>query len=142
MSVTYTQANSIISAKFVTDWATAGRTEDLILPNDSYTPPDPPIASYVTYNLVGLRGDPESIGLSGNRRFDRDNQMVVEIYTPLANGDSYTGNLLAQTVIDIFESKKENEIWYKTAFSKEVGNIDDKWFKYIVYIDYTFTEIK
>ncbi len=142
MSVTYTQANSIISAKFLTDWAAAGRTEKIVLPNEKYKPEDPPSANYLVYNLVGLTGDPESIGLAGNRRFDRDNQMVVEIYTPQGTGDSYTGNLLSQIVINIFEAKKEDGIWYKKAYAKAVGAISNKWYKYIVYIDYTFTEIK
>jgi hypothetical protein len=142
MSVNYIEAGSIISLKFSTDWAAAGRTEKVVTPNESYTPPDPYNLPWLQYDIVGLTGDPESIGKEGNRRFDRDNQLVVEVNTPIGDGNTYLSNTLIQTVLDIFEGKKENGIWYKNGYAREVGPIDDKWYRSLIFINITFTEIK
>lgn len=139
---TRTAARDIILTHFKTLWdAAAPTTTGVVVYYDDVAGvelPDTFVKVFVRHTLAGQR----TLAEAGSRRFERLGLVIVQIFTPAAEGQ-VDSDLLTQVVNDIFEGKKTtgSEVWFRNTQAVEVGR-DRAWFQVNVTAEFQYDAIK
>lgn len=143
MSMTYLQAANHLSEYFRDQWVANGRSQDLIAFEDrSFDTKDPAKDSYWV-SIANAEQDSEQASLadySGKACFERTNLFAVTIYTS-RNGGLQLARQLAQEVVDMFERKTYQGIWFRNVRVNPIG-ADGLWYRYNVLTDLIFNQVK
>lgn len=82
----------------------------------------------------------ETLGKSGNRRFQGSGSILVQVYTE-ANAGVQQSDTLAQEVISVLEAQSLSGVDTFAAVPRETGP-DGKWYQTVVEIEFDYFEIK
>ena len=97
---------------------------------------DPWVRLVVRHN----KGDQETLGAVGNRKFERGGLVIVQVFVPLdlalARADE-----LASLVQDIFEGKTIENVRFHGVLTREIGP-DTKWYQLNVEAPFYYNETK
>ncbi len=105
--------------------------------NESFTPP---LTSWVRMSVRHDEREQETLGVVGNRKFESDGRVVVDIFTPVDEGAGAADDIV-QKVRDTFEGKTIDNIRYYNVISRESGP-DGKWNMVVVEVAFVYNEIK
>ena len=79
-------------------------------------------------------------GGPGNRIFERDGLILVQIFTP-SNTGTAEANSLGQSIVDIFEGSRFGGVVVTSMTARKVGT-DGKWFQVLAEGTYDYDELK
>lgn len=136
-STTLDEAVQAILNLFVTNW---GTTTPYQIENENFKPP-----STGSWVRVWLRHGPSAqvtLGQVGNRKFERDGSVLVNVFTNVGAGRG-AGDALAKQVRAIFEGKRitDTTIRFFQVPIQEAAP-DGKWYQTNVIADFRYTEVK
>jgi len=120
---------------FIPAW---GSTCYVAYDNINFTPPNN--TKWMRFSIRNNDSNPISIGLEGNRRYDRYGFIFFQVFIPGDVG-TYDGDQLCETIINLFEGKRLEQIYFSKATYSEVGK-EDVWFQYNGRIEWEFIEVK
>jgi len=129
-------ARETIYQTFVTDWANA---TPVTFANEDFSPPtDTP---WVRLAVLHFTGNQETLGEVGNRRFRREGQISIQVFTPLNDGLRDI-DALVQSARQIFEGRTlTGPIWCTDSAVQEIGP-SDGWFQFNVDTDFAYEEVR
>lgn len=130
------EVRNIILNAFIDGWA--GQTE-VAYDNMEFDPPDGDTA-WVRLSVKPTFRTIASLGQEGNRRFRGFGMVIVQVFVP-TNSATYNSDVLADAVLDIFEGKKIDGVWFQDTRIEQVGP-DGKWFQQNVLADFIYDENK
>ena len=131
-----TEARGIIQAQFELDWNS--RTE-VAYPNVEYTPTRD--QSWVRVAVDHNLSSQQTLGSVGNRVFRRLGLVFVQVFTEKNEGQKSSDELV-KAVLDIFEGKQLQGIWFRDARVQEIGIDEDNWFQVNISIEFQYDTIK
>ncbi len=138
MNHTFEQARDIMTSMVKTAWDTT--TYTLIyddLPGNIPTTSNPWARLTIRHNQsqqASLAGD------GGTKRFRRQGVLMVQIFATSGKG-LLSSDILSKVIVDAFEGKSSNGIWFRNVSMNEVGQ-DGHWFQTNVSVDFEYDEIK
>lgn len=128
-------ARESIYQSFVTGW---GSFTPSTLENEVFNP-----TTGVSYVRMVVRHDDraqETLGAVGNRKFETDGRVVVQIFTPIDKGAG-VADPIVEKVRSIFEGKTIDSIRYYIVNSREL-NPDGKWNMVVAEVAFVYNETK
>lgn len=96
---------------------------------------------WVRFSVDNVDSDQATMGDEGNRRFERYGRITSQVFVP-PNTGTYDGEVICNTIINIFEGKRFGKIVCKTGIYKELNIAEDESFKFFIYIPYELDETK
>lgn len=133
------QALQILLARWVSLW---GNTTPYRLDNEAWKPQDLPDGSpwaSLTFEPVTI-GRQHTLGAPGNRQFERQMLLFVEIHTPANTGAALSMSLVS-TVLGIFEGWRDGGLWTREVNVPRQGN-DGKDYVVVVEALFSYYELK
>lgn len=97
-------------------------------------------AAWVRMVVRNQVGNQDSFGREGNRKFLKKGIVLIQVFTPPAEGTS-EADLLVEKAKDIFEGKRFGDVWFQAADVRELG-VNGAWFQMSVEIPFTSEQIK
>ena len=130
----YSDAFVAMQSFFKTSWN--GRTP--IVWNDD--PSKPPNGDWVRFNIIHADGGQASMGAPGSNRFDRDGQVIIQIFTK--EGDfAIKARGHASLALDIYSGTEDSGIRYTGARVNEIGADQRGWHQVNVIADFSYQSI-
>ena len=138
-------ANDLILKRFIAEW------EDRTIftfENSQFTPPGlgipgdtSDVAAWTRVVVRGRESFQETIGATGNRKFQRKSEVFIQIFVPIDTGTG-EANTLAQAAREIFEGVKLNgDIHFGAGIVEPIG-VSDRWFQVNVTVPFDYWETK
>lgn len=139
---TITQAEELILGAFVAAWAdrTPYQFDNESATGSGSANPADGTEPWVRIVVRPQQNRQKTLGEAGNRVFERDGLILVQIFT-LANTGTLVANTLGQSVIDIFEGARFGGVVVTTMTARKVGT-DGKWFQVLTEGTYDYDQIK
>ncbi len=132
---TFAAAKESILQQFVTDW---GANSAYTFDNEDFRPPvDAPWVRLAIRHIASIQ---TSIGGLGNRKFDREGLVLIQIFGRLDRGTKAVDDL-AELALAIYEGKSIDNIWFTSTVIREVGPLDG-WYQISLDSQFTWTEKK
>ena len=117
-------AREALYQAFVNGWAGA---TDVVFQNDDYTEGSTAWARFIVNNETAAQN---SIGIVGNRHFERSGRIFVQIFIPINTGLA-AGDTLAELAQTILEGKTISGVHIYGVSVREVGP-ENNWFYMLV----------
>lgn len=139
MTATFQVAKDEILGLFKTAWDTTGY--EAIYENVGDDPPGSadPWARATLRHFAG--GQASLANDNGRRRWEREGNIVIQIFVPAGDGLSEAYDL-AKIVADAYEgAATASQVWFRNVRIQEVGP-DKSWFQVNVIADFTYDEVK
>ena len=147
----FSDARNAMFERFWTDWqALAPAQNDGVVPevrwqgDDSGTKPDAS-AAWARITINHATAGQETLGTVGNRCFERNGTVIIQVFAPLSRGEGLTqAEALAMIAQNAFEGKTAGpggEIWFRDVVINEIGP-DAAWFQINVSATFTYDELK
>lgn len=133
--MTRDEVKDAILSYFITQW---GSTCPVAYDNIEFTPPDN--AKWIRLSVRNNDTNNLSIGVKGNRRFERYGFIFFQVFIPGDSG-TYDGDQLCNAIVDLFEGEKIQNIYFPKGTYTEYGK-EDVWFQYNGSISWEFIEVK
>lgn len=132
---TLAAARESIYQQFVTDWAA---TSAFTFDNEAFTPPvsDPWVRLVVRH----AASQQASLGGVGNRKFDREGLVLIQVFGRLDRGTKEVDDL-AEKALAIYEGKTIDQIWFTSVVINEIGPLEG-WYQINLDAQFTWTEKK
>ena len=120
---------------FVSGWDTF---TTFTFENEDFTPPnsDSWVRMYVRHD----DRNQETLGRVGNRKFESEGRIVVQIFT-LLNKGAGAADPIVEKVRSIFEGKTINGIRYHIVNYRELDS-DNKWHMVVAEVSFVYNETK
>lgn len=132
---TETEALNEVYTQFMTQW---GTTTPYTFENEGFTPPT--AAAWVRLSVIELAGGQQTLGRVSNRKYLRENQAVLQIFTP-----KDTGKLRSQELVrlfrTIFEGARYSGLRFYDATWNTVGH-DGVFDQVNAEVNFDYQEIK
>lgn len=128
-------ARESIYQSFVDGWSSF---TPKTLENEDFTP-----TSGISYVRMVVRHDDrkqETLGVVGNRKFETDGRVVIQIFTPTDKGAGIADPIV-EKVRSIFEGKTIDSIRYYEVNSRELSP-DGKWNMVVAEVAFVYNETK
>ena len=108
--------------------------------NENY---DPAVdTEWVLFEVLELSSFQETLGVSGNRKYERSGLVQARIFTPINEGTSLSDSI-ATTIRTTFEGISFDGIRCYDAVSRQTApDPKNTWFQQIVEIYFEYTDIK
>ena len=133
---TISQAREAIYGRFNTNW---GTTSPFQFDNENFTPPDKAWARLVVRHIGSSQ---ETLGSSGNRKFERRAVVFIQIFTKADKGTS-EADTLVRIARDIFEGINFSGLRFLHGVIRETPEPQDsKWYQVVVEIFFAYDETK
>jgi hypothetical protein len=108
--------------------------------NENYVPTTG--TEWILLEVLEVNSYQETLGTTGNRKYERAGTIRARIFTPLNEGTSLS-NSLALTVRTIFEGVSFNGVRCYDAVSRDTSpDPKNAWFQQVVEIYFEYTDIK
>lgn len=151
MTATYITARGEIFQTFLTAWnANTPAVNGGVIPEIRWqgvesrdTPPTNAAWAHIFITHEAM--NQQTLGETGNRRFERRGMVTVVVNTPLSLGQGLTLNEnLATIAKDAFEGiSTANAIWFRDVLIKEVGaDPEGPWFVTHITAEFRYDELK
>lgn len=130
------QAKEAIAKVWADNWSTPFQFE-----NESFTPPQTAWARLVVRHSVSAQ---ETLGGTGNRRFERTGSTLIQIFTPTNQGTA-EGETLAVQARELFEGKTlvDHPVHFGAVTISEDGvTPDGEWMQHTVSAPFRYEEQK
>lgn len=145
-TLTYDEAADAIQDRFKVQWdadsaAVAGSVPPVEW--DNLEALDPPPSTWVRVKVEHTLGRQSSLGETGNRLFDREGLVTVQVFAPHGQGVTLARQL-ASIVVNAFEGKTagpDEQIWFRNVRMNELGPTD-KWFQVNVLSEFMYSTLK
>lgn len=96
---------------------------------------------WVRFSVDIFRFSPDSMGVEGNRRVERQGLVNVQIFVPLNEKTKLLNDLVART-IRMYESKKYAGVYFRNPRAETmIEESDSLWYGQLVTIPFDFIEI-
>ncbi len=140
MTATFDQANNEILALFKTAWDTTGFIA--LYENLEGAKPITQVAHAKVTVRYGKGGQVSLANGAGNKRFERNGILTVQIFIPNGQGLSQ-GYTLGKTVTDAFEGKSTSpgNVWFRNVHLKPIGP-DGEWYQLNAIVEFLYDEVK
>ena len=138
---TRSQAREAVYNQFISLWL--DRTPYLLDNSPGSPPNENPEEGSVSWVRLSVRhtNEPQgTFGSVGNRRFERNGFIVVQVFTPL-NSNLQGSDELIEGLQEIFEATKFSNIYSNNSNSQEIGN-QGRWFLTLFQSDLFYEQIK
>lgn len=132
---TLADARESIYQQFVTDW---GANSAYTFDNEAFTPPVS--GPWVRLVVRHAASEQTSLGGVGNRKFDREGLVLIQVFGRLDRGTK-TVDDLAELALAIYEGKSIDNIWFTSTVINEVGPLEG-WYQINLDAQFTWTEKK
>lgn len=132
---TFAAAKESIIQQFVTDW---GANSAYTIDNEEFTPPTN--APWVRVAVRHVASQQTSLGAVGNRKFDREGLVLIQVFGRLDRGTNAVDDL-AEKALAIYEGKSIDKIWFTSTVIREVGPLEG-WYQISLDAQFTWTEKK
>jgi hypothetical protein len=134
--MTKNQAKEYILERFVDNIGATPYT----FANDNY---DPPVSSeFVHFEVIENFSYQESLGVIGNRKYEREGIIRANIFTPVNTGTT-SSDSIATTIRTVFEGVSFDGIRCFDAIARDLTpDATNPWFQQIVEIEYQYTNTK
>lgn len=142
------QASDLILATFRDAWdanapaVTGGEVPEVEWPGVTY--PDPKSREPKPWARIVVRhtsGDQRSFGEDGNRRFDRQGIVSVQVFTPVAERGLTLGQRLGKVALDAFEGRGIDGVYFRRAALREAGQTAH-WDQVNITAEFTYDVLK
>lgn len=141
MSLTRAQARDVINGlvKSAVDTYNAAFNPDVQVVYEDVEPlPNDGVTSQLRVYIRHGEGEQATLGSVGNRRFDRQGVVIVQVYTP--TGDGFTlDDTLATLARNCFEGVTSGGVWFRRVKAQEVGKTG-KYFQTNVTASFEYSE--
>jgi hypothetical protein len=137
---TTNEAKEAIYSRFISVW---GSETAYVFGNEMFTPPAPVgtgAASWVRLMVREMKSRQETLGISGDRKFERKGSIILMIYALVDKGEQKIDQL-SKKFRDSFEGVNFSGVNCYDAQVMEHG-IEGAWFRANVYATFTFYETK
>lgn len=134
--VTLSDITETILERFTSNWTA---TSVYTFENEDFTNPSPDTA-WVRLVVRGRGSKQWTLGQVGNRIFQRDNSIIVQIFTPKNKGTG-PSDVIVQAVRDLFEGVTFGYVQCYDANVKYLG-FDGLWYSVAVEVDFHYNETK
>jgi hypothetical protein len=131
------EVREAIYQAFATGWSSYS---PFCLGNESKKPTT--AALWVRCTVLHLGSEQESLGPTGNRRFQRDGLIIVQVFAPLDAGTKVS-DAAVQKVRDIFEGTRipAHDIRIHALTPHELGILEG-WYQVNAELDFTYIETR
>ena len=137
--MTRAEAKNNLVKEFINEY---GSTTPVLYDNDEGGFTKPTDSAWVKFSVTNNDAFQATLGLAPSRRYERMGIIGAQVYIP-TNPGTYDGDILCQTIVDIYESKRlYTDIICGTGIIKEYGVTEEDWYLFNVIIPYTFDEKK
>lgn len=149
MSLTFTQARDEILTVFKTAWDAGIETTGKVViypdaknqvpkTNDADSNPN----LWARVSVVHDTGRQATLGGIGNRLFQREGSVTVQVFTPIGTGLSIADKVY-KIVVDAFEGKTSasGNVWFRNVRVNEIGP-EGTWFQANIIADFEYDEQK
>jgi hypothetical protein len=99
-----------------------------------------PVLPWARVGIKDNLRDQSSLGNQGNRRFESQGVVIVELYTPDGDG-RFLDTTLTATLRNAFESVNVGDLWFRRARSEPVGP-DRFWWHTNVIAEFLWVEVR
>lgn len=130
----------ITTQRLLQEWVTGwGTTTPFALDNEEFNPPS---TEWARFTIRDLAGGQESLGRTGNRKFRRRFQVIVQCFTPFDIGQN-RGLELATIARDIFEGRNFDDIHCLDGDIQRVGVPEgDSYYQVTVFVPGWYEQLK
>jgi len=132
---TFAAAKESIYQQFVTDWGSASA---YTFDNEKFDPPSD--APWVRVAVRHAASRQVCLGGVGNRKFDRDGLVLIQVFGRLDRGTKEVDDLV-EKALAIYEGKTIDLIRFISTVPREIGPIDG-WYMATLDAQFTWTEKK
>ncbi|WP_299085064.1 phage tail terminator-like protein [uncultured Paraglaciecola sp.] len=133
---TLDQAQQAINDRFIAAW---GSTTPFSFTNEMPASNDISTSWVRLVSRLAVSGQ-RSLGQSGNRKYDRNGIIFVQVFSPINQGSS-SGTALAKQIEDLYEGERFNGVVGQDSIIRDIGP-DGEWYQLQVEINFTYEEIK
>ena len=133
---TRNEAREAIYQAFIDDW---GTTTPYWFDNEVADTEE--VAEWCRLTVRHSLASQETLGINGNRKFDRAGRVIIQIFVKLGAATTRLDELSTK-VIEIFEGKTIGGILFTAVTVREIGEDNQKWFNVNVEAPFNYTEIK
>lgn len=139
MTATFREAQDEMLALFKTVWDATGHPA--LYENVADDPPTT-ATPWARITLQHFPGGQRSLaGEAGARRWERNGQIIVQVFTPIGKGTGEAYDL-AKIVADAYEGKATaSQVWFRGVRVNNIGP-DGAWFQLNVIVQFTYDEVK
>jgi len=129
--MTRPEAKNYLVKRFVDNYTS---TVYVLDNNENFVKPEG--SAWVEFSVRYANSIQASYGDEGHRRFSRYGMIAYSVYIP-GNSGTYDGETICETINNLFEGKRFNQIICKDGFWKEIGNNEQDLFQFygIVYFE-------
>lgn len=138
MAGTLADVRTQLYQAFVAAWSS---TAPFCFDNEAFKPTDG--VPWVRASLRNLTSKQETLGATGNRRFERGASFVVQSFTVLSKGLA-VADAQAQIVRNTLEAIRiqSGDVRTYAAQVREIGPTDDGWYQMNIDVPLFYTEIR
>ena len=130
------EATDAVVKRWIANWTGTTKTD---LEGENFTPTRG--EAYARLTIRHIVGVQSTQGSTGNRRFRRKAEAIVQLFTP-ATGGAAAGNALMHTAKNIFEATSFSNLRFiGSAQLAELG-VDGEWLMHLVTCPFDYQEIK
>lgn len=134
---TMNEATEAVYGKFITDWAAATA---VTFDDEEFDPEAEGGNEWVRVTVRHRPSDPQTIGRTGNRRYDRVASVIVQIYTDVKTHPGRAqADARADAVKNIFEGIRLGGLVFYEADWREIG-ADGRWYQLNVEVPFSYEE--
>ncbi len=135
--MTRSEAKNVLLKEFITEYAEA--TPVAYTNNENFTKPSN--SSWVRFSIQNNDSFQATLGIAPVRRFERLGLITAQVFIPVNTG-TYEGDILCESIINIFEGKRFGIIVCGTGVYSETGVTETDWFQFNIIIPYDFDQKK
>ncbi len=142
-----TVARDLVSQAVVDAWPLFSGSVTLDVDNiffDDRKKDGPPADATAVWSRLIIRhfggGQSSLSGAAGKALYDRDMLVTIQLFTPFNDGLA-VNDAVSQYLVEVFQGKAFNNLWFRDVFSKEIGN-DKIWFQTHIMATGTYDQLK
>jgi len=138
------EARDLINSAILTGWRSypGGLDEDALYfqGRKKDGPPDT-VITWCRTEVKHLIGGSQSLsGEAGKALYTRPLTVTLQLFTPFNDGLTVNDNL-SQYLVEIFQGKAFNSLWFRDVFSTEVGGRSN-WYQTNIFASGEYTQLK
>lgn len=139
---TLPEATEAICQRFNDAWADRTPVEwPNVIPDDGKPKLSHGNVSYASVHIKHEDSDQHTLGEKGNRVFQREGQVIVQVFVPAGKRGLEEADTLAKAASDAFEGETFGGVSYHRVSARTVG-LDGPWYQMNVTADYEFDEVR
>jgi hypothetical protein len=137
-SMTNNEATEAIYARMLANVPSGISADDITFRNEPFDPPA--AASWIRMIVDWGVSNQQTLGATGNRRYDRAGTILFQVFDPVGGGVQLMDGIV-QDIRDTFEGVRADGIVYLDAQRRRIG-VDGRWDQTNVEVAFYHEEVK